>query len=261
VNSPGAESDADAFYSDLFIANPSWSTPHPNVEEARRAAVILPLLSGLAREARRPLRIAEVGCGRGWLTNLVSPYGECVGVEPVAPVVEAARKLFPALRFEVGSATTLAEAGEAEAFDVVISSEVIEHVPVEGRDAFVADLRALLRADGSLILTTDRGELSRRWARRPEVTEQPEENWMTEREVRDLFERGGFAAEVRDRAYYEIPDLSLFHRLVAGPRLARLLEATRQRWLLDGLRFAASNCQVWLFRRAPAPHAAEPGPG
>jgi SAM-dependent methyltransferase len=240
--------DTEAFYSDLFIENPAWSTRHPNVEEARRAAKILPLLSELARGREAGLRILEVGCGRGWLTNLASVYGECVGVEPVAPVVESARERFPGLRFEVGTARDLLDSGEAGTYDVVMSTEVIEHVPVAGREQFVADLRALLAPDGAVILTTDRGELHDRWVRRRDTTEQPEENWLTERELLRLFEEQGFAAEARDRAYYEMPDLSLFHRLVAGPKLARLLGATRQRWLLDGLRYAAANTQVWLFK-------------
>ena len=239
--------DADAFYSELFTRDPGWSTPYPNLEEARRAGRILPMLSALARE-RGSLRIAEVGCGRGWLTSIVDAYGECVGVEPVEPVVRFARERYPHLRFEVGTAADLLRSGEEASFDVVLTTEVIEHVPVPERERFVADLRALLVPDGCVILTTDRGELHERWARRRGNTEQPEENWMTEREVRELFEAQGFSAELQDRAYYEVPDLSTFHRLVAGPRVRRLLASTRQLWLLDGLRYAAANTQVWLFR-------------
>lgn len=240
---------AEEFYTELFTQNPSWSTPYPNVEEARRAAKILPLLSELARDRRKGMRIVEIGCGRGWLTSMMSSYGECVGVEPIAPVVEAARERYPDLRFEVGTAADLLEAGERGRFDVVVTTEVIEHVPVHERDRFIADLGALLRPAGAVLLTTDRGELHSRWLRRRGTTEQPEEHWLTEVEVLRLFEAHGFRAEARDRAYYEIPELSAFHRLVAGRRLRRLLEATRQIWLLDGLRYLAANSQIWLFRR------------
>ena len=237
----------DAFYQRLFTEDPVWSTRHPNLEEARRAGRILPLLSTLAR-GRQGLRVLDVGCGRGWLTNLADSYGSCVGVEPVAPVVEFARSRFPNLRFEVGTPGDLVRAGESGSYDVVIASEVIEHVPEAGRGDFVDDLRALLDADGAVILTTDRGELYRRWRRRPSTTEQPEENWLTEGDVKRLFESRGFVAAARDRAYFPIPELSSFHRAVASRKLARSLEATRQRWLLDGLRYAAANCQIWMFR-------------
>ena len=241
-------SETEGFYRRLFTENPSWSTRYPNVEEARRAAKILPLLSERARERPGGQRILDLGCGRGWLTNLAHAYGECVGVDPVRPVVEFARERFPELRFEAGTAGDLLGAGEAAAYDVVLASEVIEHVPASERAGFVADIRGLLAPGGAVILTTDRGELQKRWARRKETTEQPEENWLTEREVRRLFEGQGFTVGAQDRAYFEVPELSMFHRLVASSRLARALDATRQRWLLDGLRYAAANCQVWLFR-------------
>ena len=244
-------SDTDAFYSRLFIEDPAWSTRHPNVEEARRAAKILPLMSELARGRGEGLRTLDLGCGRGWLTNLASDYGECVGIDPVRPVVESARERFPDLRFEVGTAADLLAATPAERYDVVITSEVVEHVPEAEREGFVADIRALLAPDGAVIVTTDRGELRSRWSRRGGTTEQPEENWLTERELRGLFERHGFTVEAQERAYFEVPELSAFHRLVASTRVARLLGAAHQRWLLDGLRYAAANCQVWLFRPAP----------
>jgi SAM-dependent methyltransferase len=243
-------SETEAFYSRLFIENPTWSTRYPNVEEAQRAAKILPLLSERARGRADGQRILDLGCGRGWLTNLADAYGECVGVDPVRPVVEFARERFPDLRFEEGTAGDLLDAGQAGDYDVVIASEVIEHVPEAEREHFVADIRGLLAPAGAVIMTTDRGELQARWARRLGTTEQPQENWLTEREVRRLFERQGFEVEAQDRAYFEVPELSPFHRLVASARFARLLRATRQRWLLDGLRYATANCQVWLFRLA-----------
>lgn len=243
--------DADAFYRSLFTENPVWSTRHPNMEEAARVARILPRLSELARGRPEGLRILDVGCGRGWLTNLADAYGECVGVEPVAGVVEFARGQFPALRFEVGTTADLVAAGEAGSYDAVIASEVIEHVDETQRDRFVADLGALLAPDGAVIVTTDRGELYQRWRSRETTTEQPRESWLTEGQVRKLFEKHGFVATHRDRAYFPVPEISLFHRMVASRKVVHAFGATRQRWLLDGLRYMAANCQVWVFRLAP----------
>ena len=242
-------SHADAFYTRLFTEDPVWSTRHPNVEEARRAGRILPLLSELARDRSEGMRLLDVGCGRGWLVNLANAYGEAVGLEPVQQVVEFARRRFPDLRFEAGTPADLVATGEAGTYDVVIASEVIEHVREAERDAFVGALRDLLVPGGAVVMTTDRGELYKRWQRRSGTTEQPEENWLTEAQTRRLFESQGFAVVARDRAYYPIREISAFHRLVGSRKLMRLLEATRQRWLLEGLRYIAANCQVWVFRR------------
>jgi cyclopropane fatty-acyl-phospholipid synthase-like methyltransferase len=221
------------------------------MEEARRAAKVLPLLTRVAREAGPPegLRILDLGCGRGWLTYIADAYGECVGVDPIAPVVEFAREQYPGLTFEVGSTSELLAAGRAGTYDVVLASEVIEHVAPAECERFVADIAELLVPSGAAIVTTDRGELHGRWVRRENTTEQPEENWFTERQLCDLFEGAGFVVAERDRAYYEVPELSVFHRVVASTRFANLLAAGRQEWLLHGLRHLAANCQVWLFRR------------
>lgn len=246
------EPDADAYYTDLFTKDPGWSTTYPNAEEARRAAVILLLLSQLAGSHRartaRPLRILDLGCGRGWLTYLADVYGECLGIDPVKPVVDFARTRFPNLRFEVGTADDLLRRGHRSEFDVVIASEVIEHVPPEEREGFVDAIRTLLGAGrGAAIVSSDRGELYERWARRG-GTHQPKEAWLTERQLRDLFTGQGFRAVQHERVSWENSRLSLLHKAVASKRVVRVMTRTRQRWLLEGLRFVAAECQVWLFR-------------
>jgi SAM-dependent methyltransferase len=241
-------SEAERFYSRLFTTDPDWSTRHPNMEEARRVAKIVPLLTRVAGEAGRGsdgLRILDLGCGRGWLTYIADAYGHCVGIDPVAPVIEFARERYPSLTFEVGSTSELLAKGHAGAYDLVIASEVIEHVAPAQCERFVTEVAQLLTPAGSAIVTSDRGELHSRWLRREHTTEQPEENWFTESQLRALFEGAGFVVAERDRAYFEVPELSLFHRVVAS-----LLRALHQEWLLHGLQYQAANCQVWLFRRA-----------
>jgi SAM-dependent methyltransferase len=238
------EPESDAFYTDLFTKDPDWSTAYPNAEEARRAAAILPLLSGLARDqlarTARPLRILDLGCGRGWLTYLADVYGECLGIDPVKAVVDFARTRFPDLRLEAGTADDLLRDGHGGRFDVVIASEVIEHVPPAQREGFVEAVRALLGPEGVVILSSDRGELY-------------------EHEVRELFTRHGFLAVQHERVSYGQPRLSLLHRFVASRRVLNVLTRTRQRWLLEGLRFLVAECQVWLFR-LPAGSRPQEGP-
>lgn len=245
------EPDTAAFYTDFFTKDPDWSTAYPNSGEARRAAVIVVLLSRLARAHRtvseRPLRILDLGCGRGWLTYVVDVYGECLGIDPVEPVIEFARSRFPHLRFEVGTADDLLGDGRGGEFDVVIASEVIEHVPPAERQRFVKAIRSLLRPGGAAIVSTDRGELYARWVRHGGGP-QPVEVWLTEPQVRELFTCQGFCPIQHERVSWEQPPLSFLHKAVLSKRVYRFMTRTRQRWLLEGLRFLVAECQIWLFR-------------
>ncbi|NGZ02945.1 MAG: hypothetical protein CV090_07845, partial [Nitrospira sp. WS238] len=131
--------DSDQFYVNLFVNAPAWSTPHPNADEAARWSKIASFLEFILRRIRhqepnKVLRILDVGCGRGWLTNLVSMYGTCEGVEPVAEVVAHARRLFPHLRFEAGTADQVLARPDFAPYDVVVTSEVLEHVPHGQKD-------------------------------------------------------------------------------------------------------------------------------
>jgi len=244
--------DPDAFYRNLFTRNPEWSSRHPNIEEAARAAKVLPLLSELAHARGYgrdgELRLLDLGCGRGWLTHLASVYGDCLGIDPVESVTEYAAECFPHLAFRCATARSLLDEGAREGFDVVLSSEVIEHVPRINRPEWVDEIGMLLREDGVAVVTSDRGEQYERWLRRG-VTEQPEEDWLTERELRELFEGRGFSAVYHDRAYVDLPNMSRLHRVLSSRRFVRLLTRARQQWLLEGLRFHAANCQVWAFRK------------
>jgi SAM-dependent methyltransferase len=244
------EPDPDAFYTELFTEDPTWSTSYPNPEEARRAGAILLLLSEVALAHRgrtpKPLRILDLGCGRGWLTYMADAYGECLGVDPVAPVVEFARRRFPNLRFEVGTADDVLRRRDGD-FDVVIASEVIEHVPPEDRERFVEGIRRLLADGGSAIITSDRGEFYDRWAGRGRQ-HQPIEVWLTEAQMRELFTGKGFVVLHHERVSWEQSSLSLLHRFVSSQWVFDVMTRMRQRWLLEGLRFLAAECQVWLFR-------------
>lgn len=204
----------DQFYEKLFIHTPHWSTPHPNPDEAARWSKIAGFLEMIRRRNNNgPLRMAEVGCGRGWLTNLVSTYyGSCEGVEPVAGVVVQARALFPSLRFTAGTATALRERPDFDPYDVVISSEVIEHVPRGEQAAFVHSLRALLKPGGYILLTTPRGDVWDQW-QRIAPPNQPIEDWLTEQQLRALWETGGLHCVGLERVYVEVPTL----RFVPAP--------------------------------------------
>jgi SAM-dependent methyltransferase len=107
--------------------------------------------------------VLDVGCGTG--TLLTAPLAERFpdvrfhGVDPDPVTVRAARRLhrLDNLAFSAPDAV----APEAR-FDLVIASEVIEHV--EDPLAFLAGLHARLSARGRLLLTTPNGYGPFEWA-------------------------------------------------------------------------------------------------
>ncbi|MDH5580139.1 MAG: glycosyltransferase, partial [Betaproteobacteria bacterium] len=209
--------DSDNFYVNLFVKSPYWSIPEPNPDEAARWSKIVGFLEYILRrlqqqEPCKQLRILDVGCGRGWLTNLANAYGTCEGIEPVAGVVDYARRLFPHLRFEAGTAENVLERPDFMPYDVVLTSEVIEHIPYGQKEAFLAQLAQLLKPDGYLILTTPRGEMWEQW-KTIAPPNQPVEDWVTEDQLRALFTSQGFMELGLERVHVEVQSL----RFVPAP--------------------------------------------
>ena len=71
--------------------------------------------------------------------------------------------MFPHLRFEAGTPETLLARSDFKPFDIVLCSEVIEHVPHANKPVFVQQLAQLLTSDGYLVLTTPRGDVWNEW--------------------------------------------------------------------------------------------------
>jgi len=100
--------------------------------------------------------ICDLGCGNGYLAHRLATHGYAVtGVDASAPYIETARRLYsdPPVRFEqafFGEALT--ETLQRESFDLVISSDVIEHLyhPKE----LLATAKALLKPGGTLVMCT-----------------------------------------------------------------------------------------------------------
>ena len=103
------------------------------------------------------LTILDVGCGTGIMITLplASMGYQITGVDIDGESIAAARRVnpYPNAAFRRDDAVTLAAAGEH--YDVVIASEVLEHLtdPL----SFLRTLRGLLTRDGILVLTTPNG--------------------------------------------------------------------------------------------------------
>jgi 2-polyprenyl-3-methyl-5-hydroxy-6-metoxy-1,4-benzoquinol methylase len=141
------------------------STPHKyeypyqdSKPKHHHAYLIKPLMEMISasetiiKDSPKP-RILDIGCGNGSLTNLIAQHGyEVVGVEESESGVKFASHAFPACRFIQGSIYNLPYTEIGSKFDIVIASEVIEHLfyPKE----LVRNAKKCLNPNGRLILTT-----------------------------------------------------------------------------------------------------------
>jgi len=148
-----------------------WPTEvKANLFAMHRASFILRELSETGVKSPKLL---DLGCGTGWLTAILSQFGDAEGVD-LAP--EPARAFHPDLRFHLPT-----DIPHGSLFDVVVSQEVLEHV--EDQQGYVATAHSALRSGGFLILTTPNAKVS---LRNPEFLVQPVEKHLTKTELRRL---------------------------------------------------------------------------
>lgn len=176
-------SESDLFYYKLFVKDKAWSAKDPNDDERLRWRQIESLVKQISLNGKN-LLILDLGSGRGWLTHLLSRYGEVIGLEPVKIVVRHARKLFPDIKFFVGDLQRYNINFSDKKADLIVLSEVIEHVQDKDKIDLVKDLHRALKNDGYVILTTPRMEILDHLKSSPN---QPVEDWLTEDQVFRLF--------------------------------------------------------------------------
>lgn len=106
------------------------------------------------------LRILDVGCGGGLLAEPLARLGaDVTAIDASAPAIEAAQAHAQSEGLQIDYRTCLSEtlasdisAGLLPAFDIVYSSEVIEHVA--SRLTFLEAIRHCVKDDGLVIITT-----------------------------------------------------------------------------------------------------------
>lgn len=134
-----------------------WETTTRTAAHSYIEPTALALVQSLARSARpdgRPLRVFDAGCGNGSLLRQLHAQGyEVAGCDASATGVALARQgAGPGVRIEQLSLYEDLAARMGSDWDVVISTEVIEHL-YEPR-TFVARARQMLRPGGHLVLST-----------------------------------------------------------------------------------------------------------
>jgi SAM-dependent methyltransferase len=167
-----------------FYNNKWASFKGVNTFELRRIAKVLEYLCEV------PVRneICDLGCGAGWTTAILGYFGRALGVE--LSDVEHQRRQYGHCQFV--SADVLQWDCPDGIFDVVVSIEVIEHIPYSAQQAYVRVAHRLLRPGGHLILTTPN---KRTMCAMPDArawTNQPVEDWLGMAELLALVEGNGF---------------------------------------------------------------------
>lgn len=100
-------------------------------------------------------RVLDVGCGTGYLTRILAPVvgpdGQVTGVDPSTPMIEYARRRAPAnCSYLVGEGQAL-DLPDA-AFDTVVSSLAVHHMPAAARGAALREMFRVLRPGGRLLI-------------------------------------------------------------------------------------------------------------
>ena len=187
------------YYVEFFVKNENWNGFEPNEDELSRWTIIEDFMNQISTNF--DLKILDVGCGRGWLANKLTPYGLVTGIDPVPGVIEYARSLYKAIDFRCQNPNQLLrEAGNGK-FDVIVCSEVLEHVYLKKK--FIKILRKLVKTNGYIIISTPRLELQEKWIENQSKPSQPIERWISTESLTKLFRDTNLEIISRNTAYID----------------------------------------------------------
>ena len=111
-----------------------------------------------AAARHRVQRAYDVGCGFGRLTPVLSEVAaEVIGFEREAALVETARRLVPALKFERAATLEHLPVPGASA-DFVLTFTVLQHMPDARAEAVLAEILRVIAPGGHLLLVEETDE-------------------------------------------------------------------------------------------------------
>ncbi|ELS02166.1 methyltransferase family protein [Xenococcus sp. PCC 7305] len=131
----------------------SYKNSQPGCHHRYLLSPLLLLLDRTNSSIKQNITVLDIGCGNGSLTNEIASQGyQMTGIEESASGVKTAREYYSNCQFFQGSIYSEPPKELQQAFDIVISTEVIEHLyyPRE----LVRYARKCLKPNGRFILTT-----------------------------------------------------------------------------------------------------------
>ena len=124
-------------------------------------------------------RVLEIGCGLGETAAALARFGEVTALDLSPQAIAIARQCYPEVRFFAANALT--HPFEKHSYDVVVTSEVIEHLPVDCRGRFIEIIAHQLTPNGYLILTTP----NKVYSERSHISQPIEEHFFAD-ELQDV---------------------------------------------------------------------------
>lgn len=132
--------------------------PLHQMNPTRLSFIVSNVCKHLKTDSIKGLRILDVGCGGGLLSEPLSRLGaKVVGIDLSKEAIDIAQKHAASHALDIDYRVANLKDLENEKFDVVVASEVIEHVDDYGD--FMRDIANLLDANGCTVITT----LNRTW--------------------------------------------------------------------------------------------------
>ena len=178
------------FYENMFVKDDMWNKKTPNDDETSRWNEINKFLNTIQFDKGNS-KVFDYGCGRGWLANLLKPYGKVWAYDPEKKVIEYAKKLFDGIEFFSENIDDFI-INSKEKFDLCVSSEVLEHIPNNQKDIFLKGINKILKKDGYLIVTTPKAELREQWEIEQGVPGQPVEDWISTDDLKNKLKAADF---------------------------------------------------------------------
>jgi SAM-dependent methyltransferase len=168
-------------------------------------------------------RVLDFGCGTGWLSRQLAVYGQVHGVDGSPAAVDMARLENPGAHFTCADILNNEAITDLGQFDLVVSSEVIEHIPEPLKPAYAHSLEHVVRPGGTLILTTpNRLVWDYYWT--PGAQGQPIEHWCTPSQLLGLL-----------RPSFECLSLHTFHFTFTFSGIYRALNSVKLNGLVRGI--------------------------